>query len=70
MSPIRFALDTLRMANRSSTPASNINDSLGLLDDIWGVWLGPPFPADLGDFLGSRPELKIYICHCFQKPAT
>ncbi len=32
----RFALDTLRVANRSPTRASRINDFLGLLD-IWGV---------------------------------
>ena len=34
---IRFDLDTLRVANRSPTPASKINDFLGLFDDIWGV---------------------------------
>ncbi len=32
-----FALDTLRVANRSPTPASKINDFPGLFDDIWGV---------------------------------
>ena len=30
----RFALDTLRVANRSPTPASKINDFLGLFGDI------------------------------------
>ena len=33
----RFALDTLRVANRPPTPASKIKDFLGLFDDIWGV---------------------------------
>ena len=33
----RFALDTLRVASRSPTPASKINDFPALLDDIWGV---------------------------------
>ncbi len=32
-----FALDTLRVANRSPTPASKISDFLGMFDDIWGV---------------------------------
>ena len=32
-----FALDTLRVANRSPTPASILKDVLGLFDDIWGV---------------------------------
>ncbi len=32
-----FALDTLRVATRSPTTASKINDFLGLFDDIWGV---------------------------------
>jgi hypothetical protein len=30
-------MDTLRVANRSPTPASKINDFLRLFDDIWGV---------------------------------
>ncbi len=30
---LRFALDTLRVANRSPTPASKINDFLGLFVD-------------------------------------
>jgi hypothetical protein len=34
---LRFALDTLRVANRSPTPVSKINDFLKLFDDIWGV---------------------------------
>ncbi len=34
---ISVALDTLRVANRSPTPASKISDFLGLFDDIWGV---------------------------------
>ncbi len=46
----RFALDTLRVANRSPTQASKINDVPGQSDDIWGG-PGPPFPADFG---GSR----------------
>ncbi len=33
-----FALDTLRVANRSPTPASKFNDFLGPFDDIRGVW--------------------------------
>ncbi len=33
---LRFALDTLRMANRSPTPTSKTNDFLGPFDDIWG----------------------------------
>ena len=47
-----FALGTLRVANRSPTPASKINDFLGLFDDIWGP--GPLFPADLGDLTAYR----------------
>ena len=38
----RFDLDTLRVANRSPTPASKINDVLGQSDDIWGA-RGPHF---------------------------
>ncbi len=34
---LRFALDTLRVANRSPTPASKINDLLGWFEDSWGV---------------------------------
>jgi hypothetical protein len=34
---ISVALDTLRVAKRSPTPASKINDFLGLFDEIWGV---------------------------------
>ena len=44
----RFVLDTLTVANRSPTPASKINDFLGLFEGIWGGPV-PPFPADLGD---------------------
>ncbi len=38
----RFDLDTLRVANRSPTPASKINDFQGQSDDIWGA-RGPHF---------------------------
>ena len=55
----RFDLGTLRGANRSPTPISKSNDSLGQSDDIWGA-PGPAFPADFG---GSRGPglLKTYI---------
>ncbi len=43
----RFDLDTLRVANRYPTPASKINDFLGLFDDIWGA-RGPHFQPMLG----------------------
>ena len=67
---ISFALDTLRMANWSPTPASKINDFLGF-DDIWGSR-----DAFLGRFEGSRgpgPEvlnkekyiIHLYICFYF-----
>ena len=62
------ALDTLRVANRSPTPASNINDFLVLSDDIWGG-PGPPFPADLGGSGGPGRNLK-YVFLSFQKLAT
>ena len=47
-----FALGTLRVANRSPTPASKINDFLGLFDDIWGP--RPLFPADLENLTSYR----------------
>ncbi len=50
----RFALDTLRGANRSPTPASNINYFLGLFDDIWGS--GAAFPGRFGQFRGGGPD--------------
>ncbi len=51
----RFDLDTLRVANRSPTPASKISDFLGVFDDIWGVrgrlprpiWGVPGVPAGI-----------------------
>ncbi len=64
----RFALDTLRVANRSPTPASKIYDFLGLLDDILGV-RGRLSRPILG-IPGVRPEPNIYIFDSFQKPAT
>ncbi len=33
----RFDLGTLRVSNRSPTPISKSNDSLGQSDDIWGA---------------------------------
>ena len=55
----RFALDTLRVPNRSPTPILKINDFLGQSDDIWGA-PGPPFPADFGGSRGPG-RLKKYI---------
>ncbi len=46
----RFDMDTLRVPNRSPTPISKSNDSLGQSDDIWGA-RGPQFRPILG---GSR----------------
>ena len=55
----RFALDTLRVANRSPTPTSKTNDFLGPFDVTCGG-PGPPFPADLGG-PGGPGRNKKYI---------
>ncbi len=62
----RFALDTLRVANRSPTPASKINDLLGLFDDIWGVRgrLARPIWGIPGVRAGIK-SIYIYIYICF-----
>ncbi len=52
-------MDTLRVANRSPTPASKINDSLGLFDDIWGA-RGPHSRPILG-VPGARAGPNKYI---------
>ncbi len=62
-----FVLDTLRVANRSPTPASKINDFLGLFDDIWGS--GAAFPGLFGGFRGSGPELtQIFLIASKSQP--
>ncbi len=43
MEKYRFAVDTLRAANKSSTPTSNTNDVLGPFDDIFGGFRGRRF---------------------------
>jgi hypothetical protein len=55
----RFALDTLRVANRFPTPASKINDFLGQYDDIWGV--RGRLSRPIWGIPGVRPELKKHI---------
>ncbi len=56
----RFALDTLRVSNRSPTPASKTNDVLGPFDDIRGS--GAIVSGRFGVARGSGPEFKKHIC--------
>ncbi len=56
----RFALDTLRVANRSPTPTSETNDFLGPFDDICGV-RGRLFRPILEDSGGQGRLNKTYF---------
>jgi hypothetical protein len=56
----RFDLDTLRVPNRSPTPASKSCDFLGQSDDLWGP-RGPHFRPNLW-VPGVRAGLKNTCC--------
>ncbi len=62
-----FDLDTLRVANRSPTPASKFNEFRGQSEDIWGV--RGRLSRPISGIPGIRAGIKhIYLL--FPKPAT
>ncbi len=65
----RFDLDTLRVANRSSTPASKISDFLRCSTISGGS--GAAFPGRVGEFPGLGAGLKkTHIFYNFETAST